>query len=149
MGPRIPAMPEGFPVLKAGKCKAKLDKIEDRIITGGEGGEAKWESKKACWWRFVPLEGENKGLPVSESTIMPFNADDTPVEENLRSKCWRWRDLCSTVYGGAFPKDMDWDEFKQKVTGTEWVIEIANRKFRGVERSEVVSVEKPEADLPF
>jgi len=143
--PRIPEMPEGFPLLKEGPCRAKLDKIEDRVVSG----EGEWDGKKACWWRFVVLDGENKGLSVSESTIMPFNADDTPVEDKLLSKCWRWRDLCKVIYGGEFPKGMDWDEFKQKVVGTEWGIEITNRKFRGVERSEVVAVEAPEEQRPF
>jgi len=146
MSPVLPEMPEGFPVLKAGKCRAKLDKIEDRVITA-EG--EKWDGKKACWWRFVVLTGENKGLPVSESTIMPFNADDSPVDDTLKTKCWRWRDLCKIVYGGEYPKDMDWEEFKQKVSGTEWSIEVANRKFKGVEKSEVISVEKPEEEMPF
>lgn len=147
MSPQMPEMPEGFPVIPAGKYKARLDKIDDRIITGGEG-ESKWEGKKACWWRFKLQEGDHKGLDVSENTIMPFNADDTPVEDSLKGKCWRWRDLCKTVYGGEFPK-IDWEEFKQKVTGTEWVVEIANRMWRGSERSEVVGVMKPEDEAPF
>lgn len=146
MSPQLPDnMPEGFPVLKEGKCRAKLSAIDDRVITG----ETEWDGKKACWWRFSILSGENKGLSVSESTIMPFNADDTPVEANVLSKCWRWRDICKIVYGGEFPKGMDWAEFKQKVTGTEWAIEVANRKFRGVERSEVASIEKPSEEAPF
>ena len=143
--PRLPEMPEGFPVIPSGKYKAILSKIDDRIITG----EGEWEGKMACWWRFKIQGGEQNGNEASENSIMPFYSDGTPVEENLRGKCWRWRDLTKTVYGGVYPQDLDWEDFKQKVSGTEWTIEVATRKFRGVERSEVIAVTKPKEDLPF
>lgn len=141
-----PSMPEGFPVIPEADYRAILDKIDDRIVEATPGG--KWSDKKACWWRFKIIQGEYKGVPVGESTIMPFNADGTPVAEELRSKCWRWRDLCTTIYGGTkYPEGIPWDEFKEKVCGTEWIITVLNRKYEGRERSEVTNVKKP--DTPF
>ena len=96
------------------------------------------------------MEGPDKGQEVSENTIMPFYENDAPVEAELRTKCWRWRDLVSIIYGGGpFPKNLDWDEFKEKVSGTEWLVEVATNTYRGKEQSQVVAVMKPEEDLAF
>ena len=142
----IPEMPEGFPVVPAAKYKAILSRIDDRIVSGEE---MKWDGKMACWWRFKIVGGDYNGLEISGSTPMPFYSDWTPVEENLKLKCFRWTQLCKLTWGGVQPKGIPWAEFKQKVTGTEWEIETANRKFRGVEKSEVVGVSKIESELPF
>lgn len=143
--PKIPEIPSGFPVVEAKVYpKARLTAIDEVPVT-----EGKWAGKMGSWFRYIILDDPEWGnAPVSEYIILPYTTSwEILSGEDLR-KCFRFRDLATILYGGVFPKDVDWADFKSAVTGTEWKIEVANRAYQGVTKSTVVAV-MPVEEMPF